>query len=130
MQFSANDNSAIGWLNYIELNARRELNYSGTGNQFEFRDTRSAGPGNIAQFTISNASSNIQVWDVTDPLNVNNQQINFSGSDLSFTLSSEVLHQFIAFNGNGFFGAPAVGRVENQNLHSLPQTQMVILTPS
>lgn len=128
LQFSANDNSAIGWLNYIELNARCDLNFSGAGNQLEFRDTRSVGNNNVAQYTISNINSNVQVWDITDPVNVMSQQTITSGSDLSFNVPADIMHQFIAFNGSNFYTANAVGKVVNQNLHSLPQTQMIILS--
>ncbi|MCX6291432.1 MAG: type IX secretion system sortase PorU [Bacteroidetes bacterium] len=128
LQFSANDNSAVGWLNYIELNARRRISFAGAGNQLSFRDTKSAGSGNVAQYIVSSQGLNIQVWDVTDPLNVMNQRFSTNGLNTTFTLPSDQLHQFIAFNGNSFLTARALGKVENQNLHGLPQTQMIILT--
>ena len=128
LQFTSNDASAIGWLNFIEVNARRDLNFAGSGSQFQFRDIRSVGAGRIAQYNMSNVNSTMQVWDVTDPLNVKNQQVNSTGTDLTFTLPSDVLNQFIVFNGLSFLNARAVGKIENQNLHGLPQKQMVILT--
>src|SRR5437764_1470880 len=42
--FSTSSNSQ-GWVNYIEVNARRFLNCSGSGNQFLFRDKRSVTAG-------------------------------------------------------------------------------------
>ncbi len=128
VQFSSADNAAVGWLNYIELNARRELSFAGAGSQFQFRDSRSVGTSNISRYTISNINSSTAVWDVTDPINVLNQQMEVSGNNASFTLPSDLLHQFVAVNGTGYFNARAVGKVENQNLHGLPQTQMIILT--
>ena len=128
LHFSSADASAIGWLNYIEMNARRELNYSGAGNQFGFRDSRTTGAGKVAQFTISNVNTALQVWDVTDPINVAEQQVITGGTDLSFTIHSDILHQFVAFNSSSFLTAKAVGKVANQNLHALPQSQLFIVT--
>jgi hypothetical protein len=130
LQFLSNDNSATGWLNYIEVNARRDLNFSGAGGQLQFRDTRSVGTGNVAEYTMSNVNSAVQIWDVTDPLNVFNEQILLNGTSLSFRLPSATLHQFIGFNDNSFLSARACGRIANQNLHALQQTEMIILTNS
>jgi hypothetical protein len=59
---------SIGWLNHIEVNARRGLTLSGAGDQMNFRDMASVKPGNISQFSIANATSSLQVWEVTTPL--------------------------------------------------------------
>ncbi len=128
LQYTSNDNSATGWLNYLELNARRNLDYNGGGNQLIFRDARSVGANNIAEYTLNNITTAMQVWDVTDPLNVTSQQLALNGGSLSFRLPSDILHQFIAFNDYAFLSARACGKVENQNLHALPQIQLVILT--
>ncbi len=128
LQYLSNDISATGWLNYIELNARRSLTCSGTGSQLVFRDSRSVGATNVAEYSISYVNSDFRVWDVTDPLNVKNQQVTFNGTDLSFRFPADILHQFVAFNDIIFLSAHAYGKVGNQNLHAIPQTQMIILT--
>ena len=58
--------NAQGWLNFFEIHARRNLVLSNNG-QLPFRDWNSVG-NNICEFVISNATSNTQVWDITDPL--------------------------------------------------------------
>jgi hypothetical protein len=129
---SANQNVTIvknsageAWLNYLELNARRQLQMS--GNQMIFRDARSAGPGNVSEFILSGATSTVKVWDVTNPTDVKSQYFIFSGSDLSFKLPTDSIREFIAFNGQQYFVPDLFGVVSNQNLHGLPVSNMVIV---
>ncbi len=114
--------TSVGYLNYIEVNARRNLTMSGT--QMGFRDKLSVAPGNVTQFNFS-AGSNVQVWDVTDPVNVYKQEY---GSGTSFTLPTDELREFIAFDGAGFFFPAPAGSIANQNLHASAQMDMVILS--
>src|ERR1035437_3124794 len=80
---------SIGWLNYIEVNARRTLSMA--GGQLVFRDINSMGAGKVSQFSISNASPALQVWEVTDPLNVKLQQSTLTGNNLEFILPTDSL---------------------------------------
>jgi len=117
---------SIGWLNHIEVNARRQLSMN--GNQMNFRDRISAGTGNISQFIISNASSALQVWDVTNPLTCFLQQGTLTGSAFSFRLSSDTLKEFVVFNGQSIPAPKDEGVVQNQDLHGLPQSDFLIVT--
>lgn len=117
---------SLGWLNHIEVNARRLLMLS--GNQMVFRDINSVGAGKISQFMVSNATSSLQVWDVTDPVNCKLQQGNFAGSSFDFTLATDTLREFAAFNGQSFFVPKNEGKVKNQDLHGMPQSDYIIVT--
>src|SRR4030095_6183316 len=55
-----------GWLNFFEIHARRNLVLN-NNSQLSFRDWNSVG-NNVCEFVVSNATSNTQVWDITDPL--------------------------------------------------------------
>lgn len=116
--------SAQGWLDYVEVNARRQLIMSGT--QMSFRDSKSVGAGRIAQYDLTSSTA-IQLWDITDPTNITLQTTNVSGTDYQFTLPSNVMHQFIAFTG-GSYNTPykSIG-VENQNLHALSNKDLIII---
>ena len=57
--------------------------------QLAFRDINSADTGNVARYIISNATSSLQVWDVTDPINAKLQTGTFSGSTFDFTLPAD-----------------------------------------
>ncbi|HTA81322.1 MAG TPA: type IX secretion system sortase PorU [Bacteroidia bacterium] len=120
---------AIGWLYYVETNVRRPLTMP--TDQMEFRDAASVGAGKFSLFNISTYSP-LQVWDVTNPYNVSllNLKKTTSGSSqlYQFTLPTDTLRQFMAFTGNTYLTPTAFGLVPNQNLHSLPQTDLVIVT--
>jgi hypothetical protein len=117
---------AVGWLNYIELNASRYLAL--TGPQLLFRSISSVGAGNISEFAISNSSTNCRVWEVTDPLNVKEQQYTINGDSAKFRLPTDSLREFIAFNGTSYLSPTLIGKVENQNLHALGQADLIIVT--
>ncbi|MFH1004592.1 MAG: type IX secretion system sortase PorU [Bacteroidota bacterium] len=116
---------AIGWLNYIEVNVRRAMSMSGS--QMIFRDIKSVAPGNVSQFIISNTFSSLKIWEVTDPINVKLQATTLNGTNAEFILPTDSLREFIAFNEQSFLTPKKSGRVLNQNLHSIPQTDFVIV---
>ena len=118
--------NAIGFLDFIEVCVRRYLNFS--GNQLSFRDKNSIGIGNVSDFILSNATSNIKVWDVTYPHDAKSQEFIINGNNLSFRLHTDTLHEFIAFNGNNFLIPQLIGNVENQNLHNLSNNNLIIVT--
>jgi len=117
---------AKGWLNYLELNVWRQLYYSGT--QLDFRNTSCIGNGNITEFNISNSTSAVEIWDITDSKNIKSQEYNITGSDIDFKIATDSLKEFIAFNGTGFYTPSLNGQISNQNLHALGQYEMIIVT--
>jgi hypothetical protein len=127
IQITSSDPTAQGWLNFSEVNVRRNLTAS-NGNQFVFRDLRSKGIGNVSQFNVSNVSGNLYVWDITDPLNPRIQENSVSGNTLSFTRQTDQLLTFIGYDGVNL-PSPTNGKtVMNQNLHGLASATMLIIT--
>jgi len=125
ISYNKSTSTAEGWLNYILLNANRQLTMS--GNQMHFRDTSAIGPGNIANFVLDNAGSDIRIWDITDPVNVRQIVTSPAWNTLTFNIATDSLREFIAFKNTGYLSPEKVGPVTNQNLHGLPQTDMVIV---
>lgn len=126
--FNSTDPAGQGWVNYVELNYRRNLDFNGSGSQMLFRDQRSVGAGNVALFNISGISSSDKIWDVTDPVNVADQQFSINGSAAQFGHASDVIHEYLVFDGTQYLNPIAAGRISNQNLHALPQANMLIVT--
>jgi len=116
---------AIGWLDYIEVKAWRQLSFA--GNQMAFRNQFMTGSGNITDYTLANASG-VNVWDISDPLHPGKVQGTLAGTDLTFRLENDSLKQFIAFNGLLYYSPDFEGSVENQNLHASPQTDYIIVS--
>lgn len=119
--------TAIGWLNKFEINLRQQLSMS--ADQLAFRDVASLGSGNIAEFTLSNAYANTQIWDVSNPALVQIQETNFSGNQIIFKAESDILHEYIAFNDLNFPSPFPIGMTPNQDLHGLSQADFIIVTP-
>ncbi len=125
---ATNNPNGQGWINYFELNFRRTLSANGMGSQFSFRDKNSVGAGNISEFAFNSTLNNYSVWDVTDPLNIISQELVNSGGITSFSVSTDLLREFAVFDGQNYFKPTYTGKVENQNLHALAQTKMIIVT--
>ncbi len=119
-------NSAIGWLDYIELHAVRSLaQHSG---MLSFRNIDVIGNGNIANYRFDTKGKNTQIWDVTDPHNVKKIYGSKNGNVLSFSLEADSLREFIAFDGTSFNSVTPIGKVARQNLHGYSNLDFVIIT--
>jgi hypothetical protein len=116
LEFNYSENNAIGWLDYLQLNARRSLAMH--NNILNFRDFESLDSLAIGKFEISNANSSTIVWDVTDILNIKKVNANLNGSVLSFIDSLDILREYCAFENN-FLTPNLIGMIENQNLHNI-----------
>lgn len=124
--FTKFNSSDLGWMNYLEMNVMRKLIFR--GGQLGFRSVQSVGNNNISQFMFTESSSSMKVWDVSDPENVRNIILQGSGQDRTFTLPTETLREFIAFDGNSFPSVQFIGRVDNQDLHGINGIDMVIVS--
>jgi len=126
LRFNPSDGSSVGFLNYIELNARRSLVM--TGDQMSFRDWQSVGAGKKATYQLQGANGNTQVWDVTDPQLPVSMAGSLSGSTYTFTQDAETLHEFAAMNSGNLVTPRYIGSVANQNLHGSEQVDGIIVT--
>ena len=107
-----------GWLNYLWVNARRSLIMEGS--QMSFRDYRSVGAGRVSEFTLQSNAQNMQIWNISNQFNVTQLQPSFSSGNYSFTLATDSLLQFIAFDGTSFEIPAFVSTVnDHKNLHSM-----------
>lgn len=118
--------SSSAWLDYIMVNSINDLRfYKG---QLLFRDLSSVLEGAVTRFEISGANENATVWDITNPLMPVNLELDLAGEMASFTLPTDSLHEFVAFNGSLFFKPEFVETVENQDLHSEGPFDYIIVT--
>ncbi len=114
-----------GWLDWIQVNARRALTMA--GRQMHFRSIAAAAQPSAA-YQIEGANSRIRVWDISDPLRPKVQNAALNGSRLSFNVETQGLMEFIAFDAeDGFLVPEPVGRIGNQNYHGIDDVDMVIL---
>ena len=125
INFQRNGAEATGWLDYLAVQCRRNLNYEGQA--FIFRSIQNIGSGKISRFNITNATASLQVWDVTDPLLPYKVSSSFSSGTASFKVNTDTIRTFIAFETSSVAPEPA-GTVKNQNLHATGQHDMVIIS--
>ena len=128
--FTNPDNSANAWIDYFEINTRRALQF--TSNYMLFRDASNIGTSAISKFQLSNAGSNIAIWDITDMFDAKEQQTTLTGGNIEFSLSTPIIREFVAVDMNsiGAFTKPSfVEKISNQDYHSLASSHpdMVIV---
>ena len=113
-----------GWLDYLELHAKSKLIYPDSA--FTFRWYAStANP--VTTYRIQTAK-NIQVWNITHPLDPQGIGVVKAGNEHSITDNSSLLQEYLAFDPADIHRSPqAIGRLANQNLHAIQGTDMVIL---
>lgn len=125
--FNKYSSSAQGWTNYIEVIARRLL--IADGKAMEFRDHISRGAGNVADYHISSNDPALQVWEVTDPSNSTQIQTQFTGVQHNFVMNSDSLRTYVALSPDEITDKPVfVSRTQNQDLHALSPTQLIIIS--
>jgi len=127
--YSMPTSTSVGYLNFLEVNVRRQLKMSGSVMQFQNIDY--LGKSVYSKYQISNATSNLQVWDITDPQNISLMTTSLDNGILTFVASSTDFHSYIAIDpmASASFSKPeTVGVVPNQNLHGITQADMVIIT--
>lgn len=116
--------SSVGYLDFIEINARRTLAVSSS--QFTFSDRAAFIGGNAqALYIIQGFTSTNRVWDVTDPYQVAEQPVDQTGS---FTADATNLREFVLFRNQAAYTPVLKGMVPNQNLHALGPADMIIVS--
>ncbi|SFC60434.1 Por secretion system C-terminal sorting domain-containing protein [Flexibacter flexilis DSM 6793] len=129
LSYNKNGNSsAIGYLNYIEVNMPRKLALY--GEQTAFRRASTLGSNGVLTYALKAASGSV-IWDITSPQTAVGQEYAANGDSLLFAVNNEgLLREFVVFNKNASIPAPTwVGRIANQNLHSYTTPDLVIITP-
>ncbi|MBU2018567.1 MAG: type IX secretion system sortase PorU [Bacteroidetes bacterium] len=119
--------SVVGYLDYLTLVVEQNLTL--VDNSLAFRSLNSVNIGAVSRFNMTSANASTIVWDITDRNNAQRVTTNFSGTEHSFVLKTDTLREFVAFIGSNFPAPVRKGELLNQNLHALPQTDFVILTP-
>ncbi len=123
--FSGNPTTKMGRLDWIEVEYDRSLRLNGGELYFYGR------MGSGETYAIEGCSADTQIWDVTNPAAPRRMEFDLSGSKALFAPVSYGYREFVAFNPSQVKRTvvPA-GRVANQDIHSLPTPDMVIISPA
>jgi len=127
IEYSTAANEGSGWLDYIRVNGRKNLQID--GNCLVFCDLDNVGAGNVVNYSLQSTSVATQVWDVTDPQNPIIMDGSFGGNNYSFSQNAETLHWFAASKfGNEMDVPEYVGTIPNQNLYGSAAVDYIIVT--
>jgi hypothetical protein len=131
LSYMKSTTTSVGYLNYLEVNTRRYLKMAGSVMQFQNIDNLAASTYN--RYKLSAASSQVQIWDITDPANINSMQTQrtTTGDTLTFVAPSDIVYQYLAIDPTdaSTYPKPIIENVvPNQNLHALEAVDLVILT--
>ena len=113
-------------LDYIRIQVKRELRPYGAVTFFRKLNTEETN----TRYVIQNGSADLLVFDVTDGENPARIETTLNGSELSFIRKASGLREYALVRPNGTIPTPEfVGEVGTQNLHNLPQADMIIIAP-
>lgn len=126
VRFNPASSTDLGWLDFVSLNVRCYLKF--TGGQMSFRDPKTIAPGRLTEFTLSDANGVTEIWDVSDPLNVSGVNFTRNGNNLVLKSNTSVLREFVALDGTSYKRVSYGSKVANQNLHSIGNYDLVIVT--
>ncbi len=126
IDYTSANTSSLGWLEYINVAARSNLNLR--GNQLIFRNRDQLSSMGAVKYVVSGGSSASQVWDVTNVATPVQVTSSLDAGNFSFVDNGGIVSEYVIFNPSGSFAEPKlVGRVENQNLHSMESVNYVIV---
>ena len=114
LEYISLDNGANCWLNYIEINAKRQL--KAVASQFNFRNIEHVG-GGIGAYKIVNGAG-MEVWDVTNPTAVETLITEVDNETLIFLDSLGVERVYCVFDNSFYLKPNYLGMVPNQNIRN------------
>lgn len=123
INFQKSDVSAVGYLDYIDVNVKRRLTF--VGNQMPFTCVEST--GHLARYHLS-SNEPVRVWDITNPLNATAINLSKAANGYSFETTVAPVKSFIAFNGKEFLTPKFVKQIANQDLHSVKNIDYLIIS--
>lgn len=119
LEYNKPVSGSVAWLDYIEINVERYLSFKANQQQL-FRNPTTVGSYQITKFNvIDNSSGKIQLWDVTEPTEPKKIDLQIAAANQKyFTISTDRLREFVAFDPSAAYVPKFVKQVPNQNLHA------------
>ncbi len=125
---SGNSQDARFWIDYLDINAKRELIVR--GGQMPFRNANAVEQGFVNRFNLRNMPADAKVWDITDMYNIKEVETQLDGNILYFDASADSLREYLAWDLTSFLIPELVEEnVPNQNLIATGNIDMLIVVP-
>ena len=119
---------SVAYLDFICFNIKRKLqSYNEAFTLFRSKESLAKN----SRYVISDANSSSLVWDVTNNFDPQLMKTTTDGGQLAFSdNASSTVKEYVLLDLSKSFPSPEVaGEIKNQDLHALPQTEYVIITP-
>lgn len=108
--------AAQAYFNWLRVQARRELRWSGETLRFRALESRKFP---AATYQVANAPTGLRVWDVTQPLRPSGQTLTLENGAARFGANADTLREFVAFLEKDAAEPASIRAVSTQNLRGL-----------
>lgn len=121
LKFNKSRTDALGWLNYITLNGKSNLNFN--GNTILCSNSFSVGQNNISKFNLTGSLNDAVVWDIT----THNDVKKITLQNNAFISETPILKRFAIFSPNNIPEPESIGKIDAQNIHGTSIPNMIIV---
>ena len=121
-----NNPKAMPFLDYVELYGWRQLKQ--VGDVFPFRLMSNQFGYGVSAVWIQNTNAQCLLWDVTNPLSPDRQNVVVSGGNMIFALNESTEKRYVLFQPMAALEVEHWQRIPNQNVHAIADADMLILT--
>ena len=113
---NAGNPSSIGYLDFISVEATRDLRFEGT--QFRFKNDDVITADGVVEYTLTNASNVQEVWDISDKYNVTTAVNQDQSASFNFKAFAGSAKKYLAVTSVNYFEPLRDGNtsVSNQNI--------------
>ncbi len=115
-----------GWIDYLDINVFRKLIYNDS--TLHFSNPLHTGSGNVINYHVAQCNSNLTLWEISEFDNVKEINYSFSNDSIHFNVNADTLREFILFDPHDSSTPLYAGKVDNQNLHALSPSKLLIIT--
>lgn len=125
----SNVSGAAAYLNYIEMNIPCDLVI--TGKEMAISNAKKLGQSASIRFHLKGAKQETQIWKVTDGVNIERMPTTYENEELIWTGDNTIAEKYVAItaSGSSWRIPKTIGKIANQNLHSLENIDYVIICP-
>lgn len=126
LEVSPTTDGGAGYLDFVTLNAEHPL-------QYEDQPVRFKNPlmsiHSISQFRIQQATSDLLIWDITEPLQPAEQQWTLNNQRGSFQVYADTIREYLLFDPQSVNDQPEfVGKIASQNTLASETPELLIIT--
>ncbi|WKN41339.1 type IX secretion system sortase PorU [Tunicatimonas pelagia] len=126
VQISSVTDGGAGYLDYVTLNVSQPLRYQGQLTHFR---NPLMGTHSVSQFRVQQPTAEMLIWDVTDPLRVQQQQWNLVNAQARFQVFADTAREYVMFEPSAVIGRPTfTAQVNHHNILNAQPPELLIVT--